>query len=118
MTVGIVGKVWWDYLSVSRLKLGQVLTVGSVFEVIEMGLMVDAIASPVLFEEEEDTGLVELAIKLVQSNCSIQTKQGFYTPLDIIDGMARIYDPIVQGIENPDTPMFGYFLKDYLPYPW
>ncbi|WP_019488102.1 MULTISPECIES: SDR family oxidoreductase [Kamptonema] len=49
---------------------------------------------------------------------SIQTKQGFYTPLDIIDGMARIYDPIVQGIENPDTPMFGYFLKDYLPYPW
>jgi NAD(P)-dependent dehydrogenase (short-subunit alcohol dehydrogenase family) len=49
---------------------------------------------------------------------SIQTKQGFYTPLDIIDGMARIYDPIVQGIENPETPMFGYFLKDYLPYPW
>jgi NAD(P)-dependent dehydrogenase (short-subunit alcohol dehydrogenase family) len=49
---------------------------------------------------------------------SIQTEQGFYTPLDIIDGMARIYDPIVQGIENPDTPMFGYFLKDYLPYPW
>jgi hypothetical protein len=30
--------------------------------VIEIGLMVDAIASPVLFEEEEDTGLVELAI--------------------------------------------------------
>lgn len=49
---------------------------------------------------------------------AIQTEQGFYTPLDIIDGMARIYDPIVQGIENPDTPMFGYFLKDYLPYPW
>lgn len=49
---------------------------------------------------------------------SIQTQQGFYTPLDIIDGMARIYDPIVQGIENPDIPMFGYFLKDYLPYPW
>jgi hypothetical protein len=43
------------------LKLGQVLTVGSVFEAIEMGLKVDAIVSPVLFEEE-DTGLVELAI--------------------------------------------------------
>jgi hypothetical protein len=38
-----------------------VLTVGSVFEVIEMEVKVDAIASPVLFEEE-DTGLVELAI--------------------------------------------------------
>lgn len=49
---------------------------------------------------------------------NIQAKQGFYTPLDIIDGMARIYDPIVQGIENPDTPMFGYFLKDYFPHPW
>ncbi|WP_377481080.1 MAG: hypothetical protein P2A85_13945 [Microcoleus anatoxicus] len=39
------------------------LTVGSVFEVMEMGLMVDAIASSVLFEDE-DTGLVELAIGL------------------------------------------------------
>jgi hypothetical protein len=37
----------WGYLSVSRLKLGQVLTVGSVFEVMEMGLMVDAIISPI-----------------------------------------------------------------------
>ena len=35
------------------------LTVGSVFEVIEMNLKVDAIASRVSFEEE-DTGLVEL----------------------------------------------------------
>jgi hypothetical protein len=43
------------------LKLGQVLTVGSVFEVIEMELKVDVGVSPVLFEEE-DTGLVELAI--------------------------------------------------------
>ncbi|MGA9380691.1 MAG: hypothetical protein WBV73_18155 [Phormidium sp.] len=37
------------------------MTVGSVFEVMEMGLTVDAIASPVLFEE--DTGLVDLAIE-------------------------------------------------------
>lgn len=37
------------------------LTVGSVFEVIEIELQVDAIASPVSFEEE-DTGLVELAV--------------------------------------------------------
>lgn len=42
----------------------------------------------------------------------------FYPPLDIIDGMARIYDPIVQGLENPDTPIFGHFLKDYRLYPW
>ena len=36
------------------------LTVGSVFEVIEMELKVDASGSPVSFEEE-DTGLVKLA---------------------------------------------------------
>jgi NAD(P)-dependent dehydrogenase (short-subunit alcohol dehydrogenase family) len=48
----------------------------------------------------------------------LQQERGFYTPLDVIDGMARIYDPIVQGIEQPNMPLYGYFLKDYLPYPW
>jgi NAD(P)-dependent dehydrogenase (short-subunit alcohol dehydrogenase family) len=48
----------------------------------------------------------------------LQETQGFYPPLDVIDGMARIYDPIVQGIENIDTPLSGHFLKDYLPHPW
>jgi NAD(P)-dependent dehydrogenase (short-subunit alcohol dehydrogenase family) len=48
----------------------------------------------------------------------LQQERGFYTPLDVIDGMARIYDPIVQGIEQAETPLSGYFLKDYIPYPW
>lgn len=48
----------------------------------------------------------------------VQAHKGFYTPLDVIDVMARIYDPIVQGIENPNTPIYGCFLKDYAPYPW
>lgn len=48
----------------------------------------------------------------------LQHDRGFYTPLDAIDGMARIYDPIVQGIEQTETPLYGYFLKDYIPYPW
>ncbi|NEP59305.1 MAG: SDR family oxidoreductase [Symploca sp. SIO2G7] len=48
----------------------------------------------------------------------METEQSFYTPLDVIDGMARIYDPIVQGIENPNIPLYGYFLKDYTSYPW
>ncbi|MDY6781945.1 MAG: SDR family oxidoreductase [Cyanobacteriota bacterium] len=48
----------------------------------------------------------------------LQEQQNFYTPLDAIDGMARIYDPIVKGIENLDIPMYGHFLKDYFPYPW
>lgn len=48
----------------------------------------------------------------------LQRDCGFYTPLDEIDGMARIYSPIVQGIEQVETPFYGYFLKDYIPYPW
>ncbi len=47
-----------------------------------------------------------------------QKHRGFYPPLDIIDGMARIYDPIIQAIENPHQPLFGHFLKNYIPYPW
>ncbi len=45
--------LFFDHLSVNRLKLGQVLTVSSVFEVIEMKLKVNAIASPVLFEGKD-----------------------------------------------------------------
>ena len=48
----------------------------------------------------------------------LQENQGFYTPLDVIDGVARIYDPIVQGIENINEPVYGQFLKDYFPHSW
>jgi NAD(P)-dependent dehydrogenase (short-subunit alcohol dehydrogenase family) len=44
--------------------------------------------------------------------------QGFYPPLDIIDGMARIYDPIVQGLNQSEQPIYGCFLKNYAPYDW
>jgi NAD(P)-dependent dehydrogenase (short-subunit alcohol dehydrogenase family) len=43
-------------------------------------------------------------------------KNGFVPPLDIIDGTARVYDPIVQGIEG--APIYGQFLKDYQPTNW
>jgi NAD(P)-dependent dehydrogenase (short-subunit alcohol dehydrogenase family) len=42
----------------------------------------------------------------------------FYPPLDIIDGMARLIDPIARGINEPETPLFGHFLKDFEPYAW
>ena len=48
----------------------------------------------------------------------IQEDRGFFPPLDIVDGMARIYHPIAQGINDPETPLFGLFLKDYAPCPW
>ncbi|MEZ0113354.1 NAD(P)-dependent dehydrogenase (short-subunit alcohol dehydrogenase family) [Catenulispora sp. EB89] len=43
-------------------------------------------------------------------------ESGFRTPLDIVDGAARIYHPIVSG-ENGE-PLFGVFLKDYRAVAW
>jgi NAD(P)-dependent dehydrogenase (short-subunit alcohol dehydrogenase family) len=43
---------------------------------------------------------------------------GFVPPLDEIDGAARIYDPIVQGIKATGQPFFGHFLKDYQSHSW
>jgi NAD(P)-dependent dehydrogenase (short-subunit alcohol dehydrogenase family) len=47
-----------------------------------------------------------------------QEELGFFAPLDIIDGMARVYHPIAAGVENEETPFFGKFLKDYAPCKW
>ena len=42
---------------------------------------------------------------------------GFAPPLDIIDGAARILDPIFAGSLS-GTHLWGQFLKDYKPAPW
>jgi len=47
-----------------------------------------------------------------------QEDRGFFAPLDIIDGMARIYHPIAQGITEEQEPPSGVFLKDFAPCPW
>lgn len=47
-----------------------------------------------------------------------QDLTGFFPPLDIIDGMARVYHPIAAGITEPDIPIYGQFLKDYETCPW
>ncbi|MFJ5259958.1 SDR family NAD(P)-dependent oxidoreductase [Streptomyces sp. NPDC088387] len=41
---------------------------------------------------------------------------GFHAPLDLVDGAARVYDPIVRGEQGED--LFGVFLKDYAPGKW
>ncbi|WP_194827734.1 SDR family NAD(P)-dependent oxidoreductase [Nocardia sp. XZ_19_231] len=43
-------------------------------------------------------------------------EEGFHAPLDLVDGAARVYDPIVQGEDGVD--LYGCFLKDYRPSPW
>ena len=42
--------------------------------------------------------------------------EGFHAPLDLIDGAARVYDPIVRGEAGED--LNGVFLKDYEPTVW
>ncbi|WP_406276559.1 SDR family NAD(P)-dependent oxidoreductase [Streptomyces sp. NBC_00191] len=42
--------------------------------------------------------------------------EGFHAPLDLVDGAARVYDPIVRGEDGED--LYGCFLKDYAPANW
>jgi NAD(P)-dependent dehydrogenase (short-subunit alcohol dehydrogenase family) len=44
-------------------------------------------------------------------------ENGFHPPLDIVDGAARIVDPIFDGL-NTGKHLWGQFLKDYRPAPW
>jgi NAD(P)-dependent dehydrogenase (short-subunit alcohol dehydrogenase family) len=43
-------------------------------------------------------------------------EEGFHAPLDLVDGAARVYDPIVQGERRRD--IYGCFVKDYEPAAW
>jgi NAD(P)-dependent dehydrogenase (short-subunit alcohol dehydrogenase family) len=45
-----------------------------------------------------------------------QREAGFRPPLDVIDGAARVYDPIVRGVGG--RRMYGLFLKDYRAVEW
>ncbi|WP_144694692.1 SDR family NAD(P)-dependent oxidoreductase [Dermacoccus nishinomiyaensis] len=43
-------------------------------------------------------------------------EEGWHAPLDLVDGAARVYDPIVMGENGIDQ--YGVFLKDFAEHPW
>ncbi len=45
-----------------------------------------------------------------------QAVHDFFPPLDVVDGAARVLDPIFAGLGT--EPMWGLFLKDYRPVDW
>jgi NAD(P)-dependent dehydrogenase (short-subunit alcohol dehydrogenase family) len=44
-------------------------------------------------------------------------RDGFQPPLDVVDGAARVCDPIVSGFLTGNH-VWGQFLKDYAPAAW
>jgi NAD(P)-dependent dehydrogenase (short-subunit alcohol dehydrogenase family) len=46
-----------------------------------------------------------------------RSEHGFAPPLDVVDGAARILDPVFSGFCTGEH-MWGLFLKDYKPAPW
>ena len=63
-----------------------------------------------------DTGWVtdEDPVHLMESK---QREHDFYPPLDIVDGAARVLDPIFHQKLTGEV-VWGKFLKDYAPTAW
>lgn len=69
-----------------------------------------------IFMNAVDTGWVtdEDPVQLAKKK---ESEHDFQPPLDIVDGAARVMDPLLDGI-NTGKHWSGKFLKDYFPIDW
>jgi NAD(P)-dependent dehydrogenase (short-subunit alcohol dehydrogenase family) len=77
----------------------NMLTRTSATEMLSDGILMTAVDTGWITDERPHYTKVRLA------------EEGFHAPLDLVDGAARVYDPIVQGEAGND--LCGCFLKDY-----
>ena len=82
----------------------NMLTRTSAAEMLSDGILMTAVDTGWITDERPHFTKVRLA------------EEGFHAPLDLVDGAARVYDPIVQGEAGND--LYGCFLKDYEPADW
>ncbi|MDQ2740176.1 MAG: SDR family NAD(P)-dependent oxidoreductase [Actinomycetota bacterium] len=82
----------------------NMLTRTSAGEMLTDGILMTAVDTGWITDERPHFTKVRLA------------EEGFHAPLDLVDGAARVYDPIVQG--EAGTDLFGCFLKDYQRAEW
>lgn len=82
----------------------NMLTRTSAGELAKHGILMTAVDTGWITDERPHPTKVRLA------------EEGFHAPLDLVDGAARVYDPIVRGEAGEDV--YGVFLKDYRPAGW
>ncbi|MEJ5927257.1 SDR family NAD(P)-dependent oxidoreductase [Corynebacterium sp. H128] len=82
----------------------NMLTRTAAGELFEHGILMTAVDTGWITDERPHSTKSRLA------------EEGFHAPLDLVDGAARVYDPIVQGENGVD--LYGCFLKDYRPHQW
>ena len=82
----------------------NMLTRTSAGEMVADGILMTAVDTGWITDERPHPTKVRLA------------EEGFHAPLDLVDGAARVYDPIVRGEAGED--LYGCFLKDYARSAW